>query len=114
MYDATKYLDAHPGGRSSIVIASGGDASDDFEALHSSKAWKLLEDYYIGTIGEPQQGGDAPAAADKPTGAAAAAAAAAAPPAEEAKEATALDPKKWVTFPLIEREDINHDSNPNP
>ena len=43
MYDATKYLDAHPGGKSSIVIASGGDASDDFEALHSSKAWKLLE-----------------------------------------------------------------------
>ena len=62
MYDATKYLDAHPGGKSSIVIASGSDATDDFEALHSSKAWKLLEDYYIGTLGEAQQGGDAPAA----------------------------------------------------
>ena len=63
MYDATKYLDAHPGGKSSIVIASGSDATDDFEALHSSKAWKLLEDYYIGTLGEAQQGGgDEPAA----------------------------------------------------
>jgi len=106
VYDATKYLDAHPGGKSSIVIASGSDATDDFEALHSSKAWKLLEDYYIGTLGEAQQGGGDKPAAEKPTGAAAA-------PAEEAKEATALDPKKWVTFPLIEREVINHDSNPN-
>ena len=116
VYDATKYLDSHPGGRSSITIASGSDATDDFEALHSSKAWKLIEEYYIGTIGEGMQGGggDAEPAADAaaaPTGGAppnGAAAAEEAPPVVEA--AKALDPKKWVTFPLIEREDINHNT----
>ena len=110
VYDATKYLDSHPGGRSSITIASGSDTTDDFEALHSSKAWKLIEEYYIGTIGEAQAGGAAEPAA-VPTGAAPPAAAAAAA-AEEApvEAAKALDPKKWVTFPLIEREDINHNT----
>ena len=116
VYDATKYLDSHPGGRSSITIASGSDATDDFEALHSSKAWKLIEEYYIGTIGEGMQGGGAEAepaadAAAAPTGGAppnGAAAAEEAPPVVEA--AKALDPKKWVTFPLIEREDINHNT----
>ena len=115
VYDATKYLDSHPGGRSSITIASGSDTTDDFEALHSSKAWKLLEDYYIGTIGEAQPGAADAAADAAPTGAAptgaappvAAAAAAEGVPAEAAK---ALDPKKWVSFPLIEREDINHNT----
>jgi len=116
VYDATKYLDSHPGGRSSITIASGSDATDDFEALHSSKAWKLIEEYYIGTIGEGMQGGGGEAepaadAAAAPTGGAppnGAAAAEEAPPVVEA--AKALDPKKWVTFPLIEREDINHNT----
>ena len=102
VYDATKYLDSHPGGRSSIAIASGSDASDDFEALHSSKAWKLLEEYYIGTLGEGMQGGggDAePASAAAPTGAAPPNGAVAAEevPVEAVK---ALDPKKWVSLTL--------------
>ena len=62
VYDATKYLDAHPGGASSILITAGTDCTDEFEALHSSKAWKLLEGFVIGTLAS----GDAPAATGAP------------------------------------------------
>ena len=50
MYDATKYLPLHPGGEASILITAGQDCTEDFEALHSSKAWKLLDEYYIGEL----------------------------------------------------------------
>ena len=43
VYDATNYLDDHPGGSSSITIVAGTDCTEEFEALHSSKAWTLLE-----------------------------------------------------------------------
>jgi nitrate reductase (NAD(P)H) len=50
VYDGTPYLKEHPGGRSSILIAAGQEASDDFEATHSAKAWIQLEDYYLGPL----------------------------------------------------------------
>ena len=50
VYDATKYLDDHPGGAASILLAAGQDCTEEFEALHSSKAWKILEEYYIGDL----------------------------------------------------------------
>ena len=48
VYDATKYLEDHPGGAASILIVGGQDCTDEFEALHSSKAWKKLDEFYIG------------------------------------------------------------------
>jgi nitrate reductase (NAD(P)H) len=50
VYDATEYLDLHPGGIESIVINAGQDATEDFVAIHSSKATKMLEKYYIGDL----------------------------------------------------------------
>lgn len=50
VYDCTPYLEDHPGGASSIMIVAGQEATEDFEAVHSSKAWKMLEDYYIGPL----------------------------------------------------------------
>jgi len=87
VYDATPYLEEHPGGASSILIAAGTDATEDFEALHSEKAWKLLEKYRIGTL---QGAAPAPAVAAKPP-----------------KKPVALDKSAWVEMPLIEREEIN-------
>jgi nitrate reductase (NAD(P)H) len=50
VYDASEYLELHPGGIDSILINSGEDASEDFVAIHSMKATKMLEKYYIGDL----------------------------------------------------------------
>jgi nitrate reductase (NAD(P)H) len=50
VYDCTEYLELHPGGVDSITINAGGDATEDFTAIHSTKATKMLERYYIGDL----------------------------------------------------------------
>jgi len=50
VYDATEYLELHPGGIDSITINAGADATEDFVAIHSAKATKMLEKYYIGDL----------------------------------------------------------------
>ena len=50
VYDATKFLDEHPGGADSILIVAGLDATEDFNAIHSSKAKAMLKDYYLGPL----------------------------------------------------------------
>mmetsp|Transcript_20965 Transcript_20965/g.30209 ORF Transcript_20965/g.30209 Transcript_20965/m.30209 type:complete len:879 (+) Transcript_20965:117-2753(+) len=50
VYDCTEYLELHPGGIESITINAGADATEDFVAIHSSKATKMLEKYYIGNL----------------------------------------------------------------
>jgi len=50
VYDCTEYLELHPGGIDSITINAGDDATEDFVAIHSAKATKMLERYYIGDL----------------------------------------------------------------
>jgi nitrate reductase (NAD(P)H) len=50
VYDCTEYLELHPGGVDSIIINAGADATEDFVAIHSTKATKMLEKYYIGDL----------------------------------------------------------------
>jgi nitrate reductase (NAD(P)H) len=50
VYDCTEYLELHPGGIDSITINAGDDATEDFVAIHSMKATKMLEKYYIGVL----------------------------------------------------------------
>ncbi|KAI5435943.1 nitrate reductase [NADH] [Lathyrus oleraceus] len=50
VYDCTRFLKDHPGGTDSILINAGTDCTDEFEAIHSDKAKKLLEDYRIGEL----------------------------------------------------------------
>jgi nitrate reductase (NAD(P)H) len=50
VYNATEYLELHPGGIDSIAINAGEDATEDFVAIHSMKATKMLEKYYIGDL----------------------------------------------------------------
>jgi len=50
VYDCTEYLELHPGGIDSITINAGADATEDFVAIHSTKATKMLEKYYIGDL----------------------------------------------------------------
>ena len=50
VYDATSYLDDHPGGAESILLVAGQDATVEFDSVHSEEAKKQLEDYYIGDV----------------------------------------------------------------
>ena len=50
IYDCTEYLELHPGGIDSILINAGADATEDFVAIHSTKATKMLEKFYIGDL----------------------------------------------------------------
>lgn len=50
VYDCTEYLELHPGGIDSIILNAGADATEDFVAIHSIKATKMLEKYYIGDL----------------------------------------------------------------
>lgn len=38
------------GGADSILLVAGTDATDEFNAIHSAKAKKMLADYYIGGL----------------------------------------------------------------
>lgn len=42
VYDATDYLDKHPGGPGSILLVAGDDATEDFMAIHSLDAKRKL------------------------------------------------------------------------
>ena len=50
VYDCTEYLELHPGGIDSIILNAGADSTEDFVAIHSIKATKMLEKYYIGDL----------------------------------------------------------------
>jgi len=51
VYDVTKYLDKHPGGKKLLARNAGKDSTQDFEALfHSSNARRILETYRVGTL----------------------------------------------------------------
>lgn len=57
VYDVNEYIKSgvHPGGNASITMNAGEDTTEDFEAVHSDKAWKQLEPYYIGELGTTEQ-----------------------------------------------------------
>lgn len=50
IYDCTRFLQDHPGGTDSILINAGNDCTEEFDAIHSDKAKKMLEDYRIGEL----------------------------------------------------------------
>jgi len=101
VYDATPYLKEHPGGSASITMNGGMDATEDFDAVHSDKARKMLEDFYIGELGDVASG---------PRGDAAPAPAPAAPAAAASSAPVALDPRKKIKVALIKKDILSHDT----
>eukprot|EP00199_Chlamydomonas_sp_CCMP681_P001486 CAMPEP_0119101232 /NCGR_PEP_ID=MMETSP1180-20130426/336_1 /TAXON_ID=3052 ORGANISM="Chlamydomonas cf sp, Strain CCMP681" /NCGR_SAMPLE_ID=MMETSP1180 /ASSEMBLY_ACC=CAM_ASM_000741 /LENGTH=868 /DNA_ID=CAMNT_0007085319 /DNA_START=39 /DNA_END=2645 /DNA_ORIENTATION=+ len=101
VYDATPFLDEHPGGADSILIVTGDDATEDFNAIHSKKAKAMLEKYYVGHL----------IASDTSALAAAAALATVATliVAAETNPPT-LHAKNKVSLPLIERIEVSHNT----
>ena len=100
VYNGTPFLADHPGGGASIMIVGGTDCTEEFGAFHSSKAWNLLDKYYIGEL-VSDAAAAAPAAPDSPAPAAA--------PVTNAAPTT-LHPKQYVTLPLEKRIELSHDT----
>lgn len=50
VYDCTSFLKDHPGGASSILLTAGTDCTEEFDAIHSSKAQDMLRDYLVGQV----------------------------------------------------------------
>jgi nitrate reductase (NAD(P)H) len=104
VYDATPFLKEHPGGADSILLVAGTDATDEFNAIHSGRAKKMLTEYYIGDL-EGAHNAAAPAAVNG-NGNGVVANGAAAPAVVE--ELIALNPKKRINFALAEKEELSH------
>ena len=96
VYDATLFLKDHPGGKESILISAGTECTEEFEAIHSKKAWKMLDSYYIGQL--------------RPEGVSTSAPAPATAPATSTGPLIALDPKKKIPFTLAKRIQLSPDS----
>jgi len=94
VFDGTGYLQDHPGGAQSIQLVAGEDATEDFMAIHSADAKKMLRDYHIGKLEEST------------------AAALTAPVAEELDDPSKpfLEPKRWKKTRLVQKTVISRDS----
>ncbi|KAL9539821.1 hypothetical protein MBANPS3_010044 [Mucor bainieri] len=55
VYDCTSFLETHPGGASSILLAAATDCTEEFDAIHSQKAKDMLADYLIGKLEAEKQ-----------------------------------------------------------
>lgn len=99
VYDATPFLEAHPGGADSIVIVAGTDATEDFNAIHSKKAKAMLEEYYVGDL------------IASPTPAVAAVTTVTTNGVHKAADSLiTLNPREKVTLTLTERIEVSHDT----
>lgn len=121
VYDATPYLDDHPGGPASIVMNAGSDCTEEFMAIHSSAAKKALEEYYIGDLKDESTPVEPP---PKPMHISKSSAqlmkqdfpnqdvenVEKASHAGDSGDLVALNPKKWIGFELIDRIEISHDT----
>ncbi|KFK38164.1 hypothetical protein AALP_AA3G077400 [Arabis alpina] len=63
VYDVTKFLNDHPGGDDLLLLATGKDATREFEEVgHSSSAKTMLNEFYVGDIDSTTKASDTVAA----------------------------------------------------
>jgi len=94
VYDGTHFLAKHPGGPESITMVSGEDATEDFMAIHSENAKRMLSDYHIGYLDSSVMAPlTEPSSAD-----------------DGIVSSTFLNPKKWKKTELIRRTDVSPDT----
>ncbi|MBP1912818.1 cytochrome b5 domain-containing protein [Thermococcus stetteri] len=51
VYNVTPLIDTHSGGREAIIRYCGTNATEVFFSKHDRGAYEILQDYYLGTIG---------------------------------------------------------------
>ncbi|GMF98354.1 heme binding protein [[Candida] boidinii] len=93
IFNGGEFLDEHPGGRESIINMAGEDATDDFLAIHSDSAKKLIQQWHLGKL-ETSGALDNAAAANV----------------FKELTPTLLDTKKWKAIQLTEKEKISPDT----
>ena len=91
------------------LTSAGTDCTEEFEAIHSKKAWSMLEDYYIGQLRPADAATTAAPAAAGPTGPTVTTSTPALTPAPSG-DLVALNPKQRIPFALIKRVELSHDS----
>eukprot|EP00644_Phytophthora_capsici_P005116 jgi/Phyca11/524943/estExt2_fgenesh1_pm.C_PHYCAscaffold_10159 len=96
VYDATPFLEEHPGGATSILLCGGTDCTDEFESIHSTKAWQMLKKYCIGRCPSIQDGTGASDTASSS--------------ADHEESDVALKGATKVPLVLISREVVSHDA----
>uniref|UniRef100_A0A7S2X7H9 Cytochrome b5 heme-binding domain-containing protein n=1 Tax=Lotharella oceanica TaxID=641309 RepID=A0A7S2X7H9_9EUKA len=52
VYDATPYLEKHPGGAYAVMQFAGQDATEDYKEIHSKTADRILSCHQIGVLKE--------------------------------------------------------------
>ncbi|KAH0492035.1 hypothetical protein TgHK011_007002 [Trichoderma gracile] len=95
VYDGTAFLSSHPGGEQSIRLVAGDDATDDFMAIHSMDAKRMLRDYHIGRLEHPTAPSTPPM-----------------PKSETLNDTSKpfLEPRVWKQVRLVHKRTISHDS----
>lgn len=102
VFDTSKFNPLHPGGGSSIFINAGQETTEEFEAIHSLKAWGQLADWYIGDVAAE---GAATAVGDGHGAHAEMEAANGHLPGS-----AVLDPRRRIPFTLVKRTELNHNT----
>ncbi|KAF9438194.1 hypothetical protein BGZ76_009292 [Entomortierella beljakovae] len=116
VYDCTEFLKEHPGGVDSITMNGGQDCTEDFDAIHSSKAREMLAKYYIGDLVEslPEVVESAPkmkkvdSAMSISTGPLTPLSSDLFPP--DIVHPPFLDPKKWQDVTLVKKVSLTHNT----
>ena len=111
VYDVTSYLEDHPGGAESILLEAGGDATVEFNAIHSSNARSMLDKYYIGDLDTSAPEPEAAPKAEIPEIREPVMPVRRKPMSPVHKEApVALNPKAKIRCTLSERVELNHNT----
>ncbi len=56
VYNVTPLIDTHSGGREAIIAYCGTNATEVFFSKHGQGAYEVLQNYYVGSIGNSSQG----------------------------------------------------------
>ncbi|SPO35721.1 probable Nitrate reductase [NADPH] [Pseudozyma flocculosa] len=98
VYEGTGFLKDHPGGDQSIRLVAGDDATEDFMAIHSIDAKKMMRDFHLGRL-------EALTADERTVDGLA--------KEEEAEEESSrpfLEPKRWKKTRLVSKTIVSPDS----
>ncbi|KXJ87251.1 nitrate reductase [Microdochium bolleyi] len=95
VFDGTAYLQDHPGGAQSIQLVAGEDATEDFMAIHSADAKKMLRDYHIGRLEESSTTTTLAAPIEQ---------------IDDDPSKPFLEPKRWKKTRLVQKTAVSRDS----
>ena len=87
VFDGSRFFEDHPGGDQSIKLVAGMDATEDFMAIHSIDAKRMLRDYHIGKLDGTI-----------------------APPTVVEESDSYLIPQFWKKTRLVSKREVSHDS----